>query len=44
MEQRAAAWIDDILKSHEPPTLPDDVQRDIKRIVEREQAWIDQRK
>ena len=43
MEQRAAAWVDDLLAKHEPPPLPDDVQRDIKKIVEREQAWIDQR-
>jgi hypothetical protein len=25
----------------EPPFLPEDVQRDIKKIVEREQAWVD---
>ena len=41
MEQRAATWVDKILDTHEPPLLPDDVQRDVKKIVEREQAWAD---
>jgi trimethylamine--corrinoid protein Co-methyltransferase len=39
MEQRAAKQIDKILASHEPEALPADVQRDIKQIVAREQAW-----
>jgi trimethylamine--corrinoid protein Co-methyltransferase len=43
MEQRAAAWVDDLLARHEPPTLPENVQRDIKQIVNREQAWSDSR-
>lgn len=37
MEQRAAKIIDDILSSHQPQPLPPDIQRDLKRIVEREQ-------
>jgi len=37
MEQRAAQQVDQILNSHEPEPLPSDVQRDIRRIVEREQ-------
>jgi len=41
MEQRAAEQVDEILASHEPEPLPADVQRDVKKIVEREQAWID---
>ena len=40
MEQRAAKMIDDILSSHQPQPLPPDVQRDLKRIVEREQERI----
>ena len=43
MEERAAQQIEEILASHEPEPLPPDVQRDIKKIVEREQAWIDSR-
>jgi trimethylamine--corrinoid protein Co-methyltransferase len=39
MEQRAAAWVDQLLESHEPEPLPADVQRDVKQIVEREQEW-----
>ena len=41
MEQRAARQVDEILESHKPDPLPADIQRDIKKIVEREQAWID---
>jgi trimethylamine--corrinoid protein Co-methyltransferase len=37
MEQRAAAWVDELLESHQPPTLPPDTQRDLKKIVAREQ-------
>ena len=43
MEERAAQQIEEVLASHEPEPLPPDVQRDIKKIVEREQAWIDSR-
>jgi trimethylamine--corrinoid protein Co-methyltransferase len=41
MERRAAQQVDEILSSHKPEPLPADVQRDIKKIVDREQAWID---
>ncbi len=40
MEQRAARRVDQILDSHQPEQLPPDVQRDLRRIVEREQARI----
>jgi trimethylamine--corrinoid protein Co-methyltransferase len=40
MEERAARQVDKILDSHQPEPLPVDVQRDIKRIVEREQREI----
>jgi trimethylamine--corrinoid protein Co-methyltransferase len=40
MEERAARQVDKILASHEPEPLPPDVQQDLKKIVEREQAWI----
>jgi trimethylamine--corrinoid protein Co-methyltransferase len=43
MEERAAGMVDDILAKHQPEPLPDDVRRDIRKIVEREQAWIDSR-
>ncbi len=43
MEQKAAEEIDRILAKHDPEPLPADVQRDIRKIVEREQAWIDGR-
>jgi trimethylamine--corrinoid protein Co-methyltransferase len=43
MEERAAQRVEEILARHEPEPLPSDVQQDIKRIVEREQAWIDSR-
>ncbi|MBM4425563.1 MAG: hypothetical protein FJ030_19660 [Chloroflexi bacterium] len=43
MEQRAAALVDEILESHTPEPLPADVQRDLKKIVEREQAWSDRK-
>jgi trimethylamine:corrinoid methyltransferase-like protein len=42
MEQRAAEWVDKLLASHEPPVLPPDIQRDIKKVVEREQERINQ--
>jgi trimethylamine--corrinoid protein Co-methyltransferase len=41
MEQRAAQQVDEILDSHKPDPLLADVRRDVKKIVEREQAWID---
>jgi trimethylamine--corrinoid protein Co-methyltransferase len=44
MEQRAAKEVDRILAKHESEPLPEDVQRDIKKIVAREQAWIDSRR
>lgn len=44
MEQRAAKGVDKILASHKPEPLPADVQAGIQKIVEREQAWIDNRK
>ncbi|MGQ9517960.1 MAG: trimethylamine methyltransferase family protein [Anaerolineae bacterium] len=40
MEGRAAQEIDRILGSHTPEPLPADIQRDIHKIVEREQEWI----
>jgi len=40
MEQRAAAWVDKIMASHEPPLLAADIQRDIHKIVERELAQV----
>ena len=44
MEQRAARMVDKILGTHQPEPLPADVQADIQKIVEREQAWINNRK
>ena len=41
MEERAATEVDRILESHQPEPLPAGVQRDLRRVVEREQAWID---
>jgi len=38
MEERATHQVEEILTSHKPEPLPPDVQRDIKKIVEREQA------
>ena len=43
MEERAAQEVDRILETHQPEPLPPDIQRDIKKIVEREQVWIDSR-
>lgn len=40
MEARAAKMVDDILAKHKIEPLPDDVQKAIHAIVEREQAWI----
>ena len=41
MEQRAAEQVEEILSSHEPEPLPADVQQEIRKIVEREQARVD---
>jgi trimethylamine--corrinoid protein Co-methyltransferase len=43
MEGRAARQVEEILAGHKPESLPTDIRRDIKKIVEREQAWIDGR-
>jgi trimethylamine:corrinoid methyltransferase-like protein len=40
METRAAKQIDTILEKHQVEPLPDEVQKAIRGIVEREQAWI----
>ncbi len=40
MEERAAQQVNKILESHQPEPLPPEVQRAIKQIVQREQAWI----
>ena len=41
MEARAAEMVDEILAAHRPEPLPTEVQKAIKKIVEREQARID---
>jgi trimethylamine--corrinoid protein Co-methyltransferase len=41
MEARAAEMVDEILENHQPESLPEDAQQAIKKIVQREQAWID---
>lgn len=43
MEQRAAKMVDDILAKHTTEPLPEDVQKAIRAVVEREQAWINQK-
>ena len=43
MEQRAAQHVEEILANHKPEPLLADVQRDIKRVIEQEQAWINSR-
>lgn len=43
MEERAAEQVDQILASHRPDPLPADVQRDVNKIMAREQEWIDSR-
>jgi trimethylamine--corrinoid protein Co-methyltransferase len=40
MEARAAKMVDEILAQHKPEPLPAEAQAAIKKIVEREQAWI----
>jgi len=41
MEERAAQQVEKILGSHRPESLPAGIRREIKRIVQREQVWID---
>jgi trimethylamine--corrinoid protein Co-methyltransferase len=41
MEARAAEMVDSILEEHQPEPLPAEVLEAIKKIVEREQAWVD---
>jgi trimethylamine--corrinoid protein Co-methyltransferase len=41
MEKRAGQKVEETLAGHQPEPLPPDVQQDIRKIVEREQAWID---
>ena len=41
MEARAAEMVDSILAEYQPESLPVDVQGAIKKIVQREQTWID---
>jgi trimethylamine--corrinoid protein Co-methyltransferase len=43
MEERAAREVDKILQSHEASSLPSGIQRDLKKIVDRQQVWIDNR-
>jgi trimethylamine:corrinoid methyltransferase-like protein len=40
MEQRATKMVDDLLAKHKTEPLPEEVQKAIHAIVEREQAWI----
>lgn len=42
MEARASKMVDDILAKHKTEPLPEDLQKAIHAIVEREQAWINQ--
>lgn len=39
MEQRAARQVDRILETHQCEPLPDEVRKQIRQIVEREQVW-----
>jgi trimethylamine--corrinoid protein Co-methyltransferase len=43
MEDRAAKLVDDILEKHQPDPLPESVRKAITQIIERQQAWIDQK-
>ena len=43
MEARAGKLVDEILAQHVVEPLPAEVQQGIKKIVEREQAWINAR-
>lgn len=40
MEQRATKMVDDLLSKHQVEPLSEEVQKAIRAIVEREQAWI----
>ena len=40
MEARAAKMVDELLAQHKPEPLSAEAQREVKKIVEREQAWI----
>lgn len=40
MEARAAQMVDEILQSHQVEPLPPSIQQDLRKIVEREQEWI----
>ncbi len=40
MEERAAKQVEEILAGHEPEPLPADIRRDLRKIVEREQARL----
>jgi trimethylamine--corrinoid protein Co-methyltransferase len=43
IEERAAKDVDKILQGHKPETLPPGIQKEIRGIVDREQAWIEAR-
>ncbi|MGB9673546.1 MAG: trimethylamine methyltransferase family protein [Anaerolineales bacterium] len=43
MEERAAKLVDEILEKHQVEILPKSVQEDIRKIVNREQDWINSR-
>ncbi len=40
MEERAGQMVDEILEKHHVQPLPESIQADIKKIVNREQEWI----
>jgi len=40
MEARAAGAIDDLLANHKPEPLPDDIQADLKKLVQSQLDWI----
>ncbi|HEY75317.1 MAG TPA: hypothetical protein G4O00_03935 [Thermoflexia bacterium] len=40
MEERAAKLVEEILAGHKPEPLPADIRRDLRKIVEREQARL----
>jgi trimethylamine--corrinoid protein Co-methyltransferase len=44
MEARAARMVDEILTSHKPQPLPDDVKQQVHEIVLQQQAWSDGRR
>jgi trimethylamine:corrinoid methyltransferase-like protein len=43
MEQRATKMVDDLLAKHQVEPLNEEAQKAIHAIVEREQAWINQK-